>query len=86
MKHTNSDPRDQSGHRTFERISASIPQPIVAEMRKRVGKRGLSQFVARAIARELLDMNRADYLAECERLGGPLDPAELAEAFRMLES
>jgi hypothetical protein len=37
------------------------------------------------MARQLIDMNRADYLAECEKLGGPLDPATLAEAQLILE-
>jgi len=77
---------EKTGPASFERITASVPQSIVAEAKRRVGKRGLSQFVARAMARELIDMNRADYVAECEKLGGPLDPAELAESLRMLET
>jgi len=39
-------------------VSASIPESLVVEVRDAVGSREFSQFVAQAMRRELLRMNR----------------------------
>lgn len=53
-----------------EKLCISLPHKLARAARKRAGRRGLSSFVARAVAREL----------EREALGSFLD--ELDEALR----
>jgi hypothetical protein len=67
-----------------ETISASIPSVLAAEVRSRVGKREFSEFVARSIAKELVDCNRAEYVAGVEQRTGPLDPELVAALERIL--
>lgn len=65
-------------------IAASVPKDLADEIRKRVGKREFSRFVATALARELIDRNRAEYITEMEAIHGPVDPdflRQLEEAF-----
>ena len=59
-----------------ETIAASVPSTLAAAIRKRVGKREFSAFVGRALARELVDQNRAAYVESFEKDHGPID-AEL---------
>jgi hypothetical protein len=54
-------------------IAASVPRALTAAIRARVGKREFSRFVGRALARELVDQNRAAYVVSFERDHGPLD-------------
>jgi len=55
-------------------IAASVPRALAAAIRERIGKREFSRFVGRALARELVDQNRAAYVVSFERDHGPLDP------------
>jgi hypothetical protein len=53
---------------------ASVPRALTAAIRAKVGKREFSRFVGRALARELVDQNRAAYVASFEKDHGPVDP------------
>jgi hypothetical protein len=55
-------------------IAASVPRTLTEAIRAKVGKREFSSFVARAMARELADQNRAAYIASYEGDHGPIDP------------
>jgi hypothetical protein len=57
-----------------ETVAASVPRALTAAIRAKVGKRQFSRFVARALARELVDQNRAAYVASFEKDHGPVDP------------
>jgi len=65
-------------------VAASVPRALTEAVRAKVGKREFSRFVARAMARELLDQNRAAYVTSYEKDHGPIDPqltARLEEIF-----
>jgi hypothetical protein len=55
-------------------VAASVPRTLTEAIRAKVGKREFSSFVARAMARELADQNRAAYIASYEEEHGPIDP------------
>ena len=57
-----------------ETVAASVPRALTAAIRAKVGKREFSRFVGRALARELVDQNRAAYVASFEKDHGPVDP------------
>jgi hypothetical protein len=56
-----------------ETVAASVPRALAAAIRAKVGKREFSRFVGRALARELVDQNRAAYVACFEKDHGPVD-------------
>lgn len=64
------------------KLSVSIPSEVAAAVRRRVGARGLSGFVARAIAHELEREQLGTFLAELEQQLGPVSKAELSRARR----
>jgi hypothetical protein len=67
-----------------ETVAASVPGTLAAAIRAKVGKREFSRFVGRALARELVDQNRAAYVASFEKDHGLIDPqltARLAALF-----
>lgn len=55
-------------------VAASVPRALTVAIRAKVGKREFSRFVARALARELVDQNRAAYVKSYEKDRGPIDP------------
>ena len=55
-------------------IAASVPRALTAAIRAKIGKREFSRFVGQALARELVDQNRAAYVASFEKDHGPIDP------------
>jgi hypothetical protein len=57
-----------------ETVAASVPRALTAAIRAKVGKREFSRFVGRALARELVDQNRAAYVTSFEKDHAPLDP------------
>ena len=57
-----------------ETVAASVPRALTAAIRAKVGKREFSRFVGRALARELIDQNRATYVASFEKDHGSVDP------------
>ncbi|MBX3183215.1 MAG: hypothetical protein KIT72_04400 [Polyangiaceae bacterium] len=64
------------------KLSVSIPQELVLAMRRRVGPRGLSRFVAQAISHELEREQLGGFLAELEEALGPVSSKELSRARR----
>ena len=62
------------------KLSVSVPQALARSVRKRVGARGLSSFVARAMQHELEREQLGAFLAELEEEIGPPDDKLLAEA------
>jgi len=64
------------------KLSVSVPGELAAAVRRRVGARGLSGFVARALAHELEREQLGAFLAELERDLGPISKAALSKARR----
>jgi hypothetical protein len=64
------------------KLSVSIPGEIAAAVRKRVGARGLSGFVARAVAHELEREGVNVLIAQLESEVGPPTKADMARARR----
>jgi hypothetical protein len=64
------------------KLSVSVPSDLAREVRRRVGPRGLSGFVARAIAHELEREQLATFLAQLDRDHGPVSKADLRDARR----
>ena len=62
------------------KLSVSVPGELAAAVRKRVGGRGLSTFVARAMAHELEREGIATLLDELEEQVGPPSESEMARA------
>jgi hypothetical protein len=60
------------------KLSVSLPSELAAAVRKRVGARGLSGFVARAVTHELEREGVAVLLADLEEQLGPPAKADLA--------
>ncbi len=64
------------------KLSITVPSALAAEVRKRVGARGVSSFVTRAIAHELEREQLSAYLDELDREFGPVPKEALADARR----
>ena len=64
------------------KLSVSIPSELASALRRRVGARGLSGFVARAIAHELEREQLGTFLAELGEDLGPVSKTELLRARR----
>ena len=64
------------------KLSISLPQHLAAEVRRRVGARGLSGFVARAIAHELEHEQLGAFLDELDATVGPVPSSALRSARR----
>lgn len=66
-----------------EKLSISMPRKLASAARKRAGRRGLSSFVARAVARELEREALGQFLEELTVTLGPIPDAELKRARRV---
>ena len=64
------------------KLSISVPGDLAVAVRRRVGPRGLSGFVARAIANELEREQLGAFLDELTQAHGEIPKAELARARR----
>lgn len=64
------------------KLSVSLPGDLAAEVRRRVGARGLSGFVARAVAHELEREQLASFIDEMNRELGPVSKGALSAAAR----
>ena len=62
------------------KLSVSVPTDLAKAVRKRVGARGLSGFVARAMQHELEREQLGAYLAELQRSLGAVPRKELDAA------
>jgi hypothetical protein len=65
-----------------EKLSISMPHKLASAARKRAGRRGLSSFVARAVARELEREALGQFLNELDEMLGPVPEAELRRVRR----
>ncbi len=66
--------------RPAAKLSVSVPGELAAAVRKRVGSRGLSGFVARALAHELEREGVRALLGDLEQKLGPPSRADMARA------
>jgi hypothetical protein len=64
------------------KLSVSVPVELATAVRRRVGSRGLSGFVARAMAHELERDQLGAFITELDQLHGPVSASELAKARR----
>lgn len=64
------------------KLSVSVPAELADAVRRRVGARGLSSFVARAMAHELEREQLGNFLDELEQARGPVPRSDLAKARR----
>lgn len=64
------------------KLSVSVPSELARSVRRRVGPRGLSGFVARAMQHELEREQLGTFLEELDAELGPVPAAELARARR----
>lgn len=62
-----------------EIVSATVPKRLLTEVRSRVGRRGVSQFITRALAREIVRQNRERFIAELVDSHGPVDESLVNE-------
>lgn len=67
---------------TAAKLSISVPSHLATAVRRRVGSRGLSGFVARAIAHELEREQLGTFLDELDQIHGAPAKAALAKARR----
>jgi hypothetical protein len=67
---------------TAAKLSVSIPEKLARAVRRRVGPRGLSGFVARAISHELEREQLGAFLKELDETAGPVPKDELSRARR----
>jgi len=65
-----------------EKLSISMPHKLAVAARKRAGRRGLSSFVARAVARELEREALGQFLHELDEALGPVPDVELKRVRR----
>jgi hypothetical protein len=66
-----------------EKVSVSLPSDLSAEVRRRVGRRGFSRFVASAVRRQIERDDLDELLAEMEAVNGPVPPELLAEVDKL---
>lgn len=64
------------------RLSVSVPSALASAVRRRVGARGLSGFVTRAIAHELEREQLGEFLGELDRTLGPVPEEQLRKVRR----
>jgi hypothetical protein len=65
-----------------EKLSISIPHKLAVAARRHAGRRGLSSFVAQAVARELEREALGQFLDELDKTLGPVPEAALRRARR----
>lgn len=67
-----------------ENISVSLPADLLAVLRERAGKRGLSSYITEAVRHQLEMDGLAEIVAAQESEHGPLTEAEIEAASREL--
>lgn len=68
------------------KLSVTVDEELVDEVQGRVGPRGFSRFVSRAIRHELERQELKDLLAELEGELGPPDEAMMSEASALFDA
>jgi hypothetical protein len=64
------------------KLSVSIPMELASAVRRHVGTRGLSGFVAQAMTHELEREQLKGFLSELDDLHGPVSRSELDKVRR----
>lgn len=67
------------------RVSLSLPEGTAEAIRRRVGKREFSAFIAAAVERELRGQILDEYLADYERRKGPISGPEQERARQVFD-
>ncbi|MEU3545507.1 hypothetical protein [Streptomyces longwoodensis] len=67
-----------------ENVSISLPTDLLAVLRERTGRRGLSSYIAEAVRHQLEMDGLAEIVAAQEAEHGPLTEAEIEAASRGL--
>ena len=67
------------------KLSVTVEDELVEELRERSGSRGISAFVNEAVRHELQLARLGDLLADLENELGPPDDAMVAEALASLD-
>jgi hypothetical protein len=68
---------------TVAKLSVSIPMDLATAVRRRVGARGLSGFVARAMVHELEREQLQAFMGELDAIHGSVSAGELSKARRV---
>jgi len=63
-----------------EKLSATVPKGLAAQIRERAGRGNVSAYVTRALLRQLEHDRLGDLVAELEQAHGPLTGDEVAAA------
>ena len=72
------EPRPEPTEARTEKVSVSLPTDLTSDVRKRVGSRGFSGYVTRAVRRQVERDNLDALLAEMEAANGPVPDDVLA--------
>jgi hypothetical protein len=63
-----------------EKLSASVPRGLAAQIRERAGRGNVSAYVTHALLRQLEHDRLGDLVAELEQVHGPVTDDEVAAA------
>ncbi len=66
----------------YAKVSVSLPAPLVKRIKKKVGSRGLSRYVAEALEHEERRQALRDWLADQDREHGPVPDGVVQEVRR----
>jgi Arc/MetJ-type ribon-helix-helix transcriptional regulator len=66
----------------YAKVSVSLPAPLVERIKKKVGSRGLSRYVAEALEHEERRQALRDWLADQDRQHGPVPDDVMKEVRR----
>jgi hypothetical protein len=71
---------DMSESPGTEKLSATVPKGLAAQIRERAGRGNVSAYVTHALLRQLERDRLGDLVAELERAHGPVTDHEVAAA------
>jgi hypothetical protein len=63
-----------------EKLSATVPKGLAAQIRERAGRGNVSAYVTHALLRQLEHDRLGDLVAELEQIHGPVSDDEVAAA------
>jgi hypothetical protein len=63
-----------------EKLSATVPKGLAAQIRERAGRGNVSAYVTHALLRQLEHDRLGDLVAELERIHGPVSDDEAVAA------
>lgn len=66
----------------YAKVSVSLPAPLVERIKKKVGSRGVSRYVAQALEAEERRQALRDWLGEQDREHGPVPDDVMREVRR----